>query len=120
MKGSGGMEEHYVEGCMSCHEELDGFRTKYVVSPSERWAYCMECFDEMKGRDDVIINDAETFEAQFVGDFNRATMNEDYWLACPNSVYSGGTIKIVRRLFVVVAMGMFVRIVEKSFTKLPN
>ena len=68
MKGSGGMEEHYVEGCMSCHEELDGFRTKYVVSPSERWAYCMECFDEMKGRDDVIINDAETFEATPYGE----------------------------------------------------
>ncbi len=64
MKGIGGIEEHYVEGCMSCHEELDGYRTKYVVSPSERWAYCMECFDEMKGRDDVIINDAETFGAE--------------------------------------------------------
>jgi|DEB0MinimDraft_3_1074331.scaffolds.fasta_scaffold00670_6 hypothetical protein len=64
MKGIGGMEDYYVDGCMSCHEELDGYRRKYVVSPRERWAYCMECFDEMKGRDDVIIKEAETFGAE--------------------------------------------------------
>jgi len=38
---------------------------------------------------DWVVHQAE----EFVGDFNRATMNEDYWLACPNSVYSGGNNK---------------------------
>ena len=37
---------------------------------------------------DWVVHQAEGEE--FVGDFNRATMNEDYWLACPNSVYAGG------------------------------
>ena len=55
MKGSGGMEDYYVDGCNSCHEKLDGYKTQYVVSPRERWAYCMECFDQMKGREGVTV-----------------------------------------------------------------
>lgn len=74
MRGSGGMEDHYVDGCNSCHEKLDGYKTQYVVSPRERWAYCMECFDQMKGREDVIIHDAETFGAD--------RYPHDYCLGC--------------------------------------
>lgn len=60
MQGSGGMEDYYVDGCNSCHRKLDGYKTQYVVSPRERWAYCMECFDQMKGREDAIVHVAET------------------------------------------------------------
>lgn len=71
MRGSGSMEDYYVDGCNSCHEKLDGYKTQYVVSPRERWAYCVECFDQMKGREDVIIHDAETFDAESKSMFGK-------------------------------------------------
>ena len=43
------------------------------------------------------IMDAE----EYLGDFNRATLGRDYWLACPNSIIEGGYDKNCDKLEVI-------------------
>jgi hypothetical protein len=65
--------------------------------PDAKFGYCAcEMCDGCGGlfSTDLLSSDGVCSSCgEFVGDFNRATMNEDYWLACPNSVYSGGNNK---------------------------